>query len=259
MSKNLTSTKEWATSNLNIATGCSNNCRYCYARHNAVNRFKTVTVEDWPKMVVSRAKIDKQYRKRDGVIMFPSSHDIVPEILDDYCTVLLKLLKAGNRVLIVSKPRMECIKVICRVCKKHKRQVEFRFTIGSSDSDTVRFWEPGASSKNERIYCLEHVCEEGFALSVSCEPYLDTQVFFLYRLCEPYITGDFWVGKLNGFNQRVNLDGVTEEQMKLYIEPLKEIITDDAVMELYREMNGLPSVKWKDSFREVVERNKNGK
>ena len=31
-SKIISGTKEWAKENVNCVTGCSNNCRYCYAR-----------------------------------------------------------------------------------------------------------------------------------------------------------------------------------------------------------------------------------
>jgi hypothetical protein len=62
--------------------------------------------------------INKGYRKIKNDdpnlydYMFPSSHDILPEILDNYLIVLKKLLKAGNSVLIVSKPWPFCIEKI---------------------------------------------------------------------------------------------------------------------------------------------------
>lgn len=249
----ITGTKEWATSNLNIATGCEHDCRYCYARHNAVNRFKTVSADDWPKMKVNQAKVDKQYRKRDGVIMFPSSHDITPSILDDYCIVLRKLLEAGNQVLVITKPHLECIREICDSFQDYKKQILFRFTIGTQWIDVSEFWEPNAPTYSERIHCLGTAYKIGFATSVSCEPFLDDDTVDLYNYCLPYITDSFWIGKLNSFNQRVNLDGVTGEQIKKFVNPLKEIQSDEYVMEMYNRLDGLPFIRWKDSIMEVVD------
>jgi DNA repair photolyase len=39
-------TKEWADGNYNVTVGCSNNCRYCYAKSMAV-RFKRVAESEW--------------------------------------------------------------------------------------------------------------------------------------------------------------------------------------------------------------------
>ena len=42
-------TKEWACKNLNFSKGCSNACKYCYARRMA-NRFGWKKWTDWPNM-----------------------------------------------------------------------------------------------------------------------------------------------------------------------------------------------------------------
>ena len=63
--KKRTGTKEWADSNVNIAFGCSNNCRYCYAKKMSV-RFKRNTNDNWKKMVLNKKAVDKNYKKRRG-------------------------------------------------------------------------------------------------------------------------------------------------------------------------------------------------
>lgn len=245
-------TKEWATSNLNIATGCEHNCRYCYARHNAVIRFRRVSAEDWPKMKVNKLKVHKQYRKREGVIMFPSSHDITPLILDSYCIVLLKLLKAGNQVLIVTKPHLECIKEICDICQDYKEQILFRFTIGSEHSRILKFWEPNAPDFWERLSCLEYAFGSGYKTSVSCEPFLDLHTASLYQWCSQYLTDSFWVGKLNDFNQRVNIDAANWRDNDEFVNPLKVLQFDSYIKRMYDELNGLSYIRWKDSIMEVI-------
>ncbi len=46
MKKQIFGTKEWAASNVNIQSGCPNDCRYCYAKSMAI-RHKRKTRENW--------------------------------------------------------------------------------------------------------------------------------------------------------------------------------------------------------------------
>lgn len=46
MSKKKTGTREWSESSLNIAIGCKNNCRYCYASHTLPIAFGLVSSMD---------------------------------------------------------------------------------------------------------------------------------------------------------------------------------------------------------------------
>jgi len=247
-----TGTKEWAEVNVNIQRGCEHGCRYCYARYNSVKRFKRCTAEQWLSPVIDSKKVDKNYRRRKGIVMFPSTHDITTRNISECLVVLHRLLDAGNRVLIVSKPHWTCIPLMCESLKKYKHQIEFRFTIGSNDDDVLGFWEPNAPKFAERLACLWYAYKAGYETSVSCEPYLDAYVIYTYWSVVNYLTSSFWVGKLRAFNSRVDLAGVTEEQMIKYVEPLRSAQTDAVVMSIYKSFHSLPLVKWKDSIRKVV-------
>lgn len=247
-----TGTKEWAETNLNIATGCEHNCRYCYARHNAVCRFKRVSADDWPKMVVSRKKVEQNYHRRDGVIMFPSSHDITPSILDDYRIVLEKLLDAGNKVLIITKPLHRCIMYLCNIFADFRKQITFRFSIGSMNSEVLRFWEPQAPSFGERYASLRCAYHWRYQTSVSAEPFLDGKVVELYERLKPYITDSFWIGKLRDFDRRVDMSEITSAEKAVYVDVLKKHQTDEAIMKLYEQLKDEPLVRWKDSIRKIL-------
>ena len=39
MAKKISGTKEWSIASVNCVTGCENDCRYCYARHDALTRY----------------------------------------------------------------------------------------------------------------------------------------------------------------------------------------------------------------------------
>ena len=90
--KPVSGTKEWATKNVNFLSGCAHDCRYCYAKCIAV-RFKRKTSENWTIEELNPKSLGTKFRRKEGQIMFPSSHDLTPKHLDAAIIVLEKLLK----------------------------------------------------------------------------------------------------------------------------------------------------------------------
>ena len=75
--------------------------------------------------------------------------------------MLRKLLAAGNEVLIVTKPHLECVERLCRELAAYKEKIVFRFTIGAMDDELLAFWEPGAPAFAERLAALKHAHAAG--------------------------------------------------------------------------------------------------
>jgi len=153
-------TEEWASHNINIQLGCEHDCRYCYAKSMGI-RFQRATSKSWRKPVILRDKVEQNYRKMDGRIMFPTSHDITPLNINECSSVLQKLLHSGNEVLIVTKPHLSCIQTLCKDLQLYKMKVMFRFTIGSADDSVLSFWEPEAPPFKERIASLKWAYGQG--------------------------------------------------------------------------------------------------
>ena len=255
--KKKTGVFEWAVKSDNFQIGCENSCIYCSARYDAVHRFHLCTREQWAKPVINQAKVDKHRGKVNGVVMMPSTHDITPLNLSEYLVVLRRHLDAGNQVLVVSKPRWQCITIICEAYQEFKSQIMFRFTIGSMDDDVLGFWESGAPNFAERHSCLEYAYHKGFRTSVSVEPMLDAYPQYIYEACKDYITDSIWFGLLRNFDRRVDLTGVTPEQKAKFIDPLKKLQTSKAwIDELVKMMDGKPFVKWKDSMKQFIKASK---
>ncbi len=105
---------EWTISknNVNFSTGCTNNCLYCYGRYMPyANRLRKMAKAEgkeynWGEAKIREKDVNKSQSLRDGRVGFPTSHDITLENIFDYLTVLGKLLKAGNEVMIISKPNL---------------------------------------------------------------------------------------------------------------------------------------------------------
>lgn len=257
--KTKTGTREWAGDTVNFQIGCPNGCRYCYARYNAVEgRFKYCKPNEWNEPRINHKKVDKNYGKYKDGVMIPSTHDITDENVNECIIVIKSLLRASNKVLIVSKPRWSCVPLICEALKASfhleflMRKVTFRFTIGSTDSDVLKFWEPNAPNFKERYSCLQYAYNAGFDTSISCEPFLDQFPCYVYEATEALVTDKIWVGMLREFDKRCRLDGIKHSEFYRFVRPLKELQSPAMVKAMYGAMKHLPKIEWKDSVRKVV-------
>ena len=192
--------QDWTDSknNINICTGCQNDCVYCYMKSMNARMETKKQPADWHNWELRPDDVEANRRLMDGLVGFPTSHDIFPEILDPYLIVLGKLLRAGNEVLIVSKPRLDCIKEICASSRFFKDRIIFRFTIGSMNDQVLGTWEPNAPGYEERKACLQYAFEQGYRTSVSVEPMLDAAgIESLVADLRPFVKTDIWLGTMN--------------------------------------------------------------
>lgn len=250
--KQVFGTYEWAVENANYINGCSHNCKYCYSREMAI-RFKRKTILNWEEEEVNYNQLERKAKKVDGVIMFPSSHDITPENLNNSIKFLNKLLKIGNEVLVVTKPHLSVIKSICGNFSEYKNKILFRFTIGSSNSKTLKFWEPNAPDYQERKKCLIYAYENGFSTSVSCEPMLDDNILELVNDLCPYVTNSIWLGKMNFLLRRLKMNGIEDNKTITKAKKLIEIQSDTNIIKLYSQLSSNEKIKWKESIKKVVQ------
>jgi DNA repair photolyase len=243
---------EWAKYSYNIGSGCSNDCRYCYAREISQNYGLHQCGLEWSQEVVKPYKTDI-HQNSDGIVMFPSMHDISEYYLPTYIETLGNLLNAGNAVVIVTKPRLACVQAICEAFPQHRDYMLFRMTITSLNTDVSQLWEPGAPLPEERVAALRYAYDAGFQTSVSVEPMLDTveNMVTLYHTLSHYLTEDIWFGKMNDIDRRVDtseLEVVTAAQAILANQ------SDMNIRWLYGQLHDQPMVEWKDSIQLVLKR-----
>jgi DNA repair photolyase len=195
---NTQGTKEWADTNINIQHGCSNGCLYCYAAKMAVRfgRFQNLT--DWTENpYLNTNTVQANYKKRKGRIMFPTSHDICENNWQECKNTLLRLVKAGNNVLITTKPYYSNIASLCDYLMDYQDQVQFRFTMTSYNDALLQKWEPHAPSFRERELSLQEAYYRDFKTSISLEPYLDSDPYTLIEMVESTVTESIWLGVMN--------------------------------------------------------------
>ena len=215
-------------------------------------RFKRKTSENWKQEEVNWEAYNKNLRYREGYIMFPSTHDITPEHLNLAIDFLKRLLSAGNKVLIVSKPSYPCIKHICDAFTEYKDQILFRFTIGSANSKTLRFWEPNAPDYNERKQALVYAFDAGYQTSISCEPMLDNKIDKVIDDLSQYVTDAIWLGKMNFAIRRLRTNGQLNAETQKAAEQLLEWQNDAIIKKLYKRYKDNPLIKWKESIKKIV-------
>jgi hypothetical protein len=250
-SKGVFGTAEWAKYNENIMAGCEHDCLYCYAKEMAV-RFGRVKADEWKSPVLDTKKVSRKFSLREGVTMFPTTHDITPAFLPETIDFIDRMLKPGNKVLLVSKPHLACIEEICSHFAWARSQLLFRFTMGSASDAVLAFWEPGAPAFSERLASLRHAHAEGFATSVSCEPMLDDRPDRVVEVVSPYVTDSVWLGKANMLKNRMAVNGHRTDEEIAFADRLLAAQSDDSIRALYERLKDNPKVKWKESIKRVV-------
>lgn len=252
--KKISGTREWAASNINIAVGCSHNCRYCYARADALRFRRVESKEDWETPLVRIEEVAKNRGKRQGTIMYPTAHDITPDLLEPSITLLTKLTDAGNTVLVVSKPHPECIEKLCQVLLPHNKvgtdRIFYRFTIGAISDEILSYWEPGAPNFENRLKALQIAQEAGFRTSVSAEPMLESdRIVELFKVLKPFVTDSIWIGKMNHIGRRVAIE---TDQDQVMVDKIIAGQTDERIKTIYEILKNEPLVRWKESVKAVV-------
>lgn len=238
---------------LSIQRGCENNCRYCYARYDSVYRHKICQAFEWTMPIVNQKLVDKRYGKYKKPIMFPSTHDITELNISECVVVIKKLLEKGNNITIVSKPRWTVISLMAEALLDWKEQITFRFTIGSTSDDALKFWEPGASGFEERLRCLQYCFCKGYKTSVNCEPYLDGLVHLVYEATAEFVNESFWIGAMKKFKPRVDRKEISRKNWNNFVRPMLAASTNEAVQAIYHTMKDKLFVVFKDSMRKAVE------
>ena len=264
---------DWVCETVSCQTGCSNDCLYCFAKGDAINKGRIAAIEEWPKEKLNKAGVKEKYKLFDKPVMCPGTHDITEDNYNSTSTMLLRLLEAGNRVLIVSKPRPKLIEKLCKQLRKYRNKILFRFTIGAMDDKILSFWEPNAPTYNDRKEALRYAFEKGFRTSISIEPMLDPEnVTSLVNDLASFVNHSIWIGTMNttwymdtdpsvaktdAARERVqnNLDYYGEEKaekMRGEILRIKNLQQPDSLNKIYGSLKDNPIVQWKWHIKDAL-------
>lgn len=235
--------------------GCSHDCKYCSAKARA-SRYGRNLPSDWHNERMRRIHLAAIIDKCDCDIIFPTRHDITPKNLDESIFYIRWFLSVSHTVFVDTKPHFECIKRICEQFDGEQEQIFLRFTIGSTDSETLKFWEPNAPDFEERFKCLEYAHKAGYVTGVRVEPMLDNKVENLIRMALPYVTDGIYVGIPKRLTSCLCLNGFNDEETWSRARELMLSLSDDYIMRLYDSFAEHELVKFEKSIRKIVLKHK---
>ena len=245
-------THQWADQTINILRGCECGCLYCFAAARAY-RFHEKKPGQWSIEILSEKQFTKKVPNKARLTMFPSTHNISPnEHLPECEQKIQEILNTGSQILIVLKPWKPVVESICTNFEAYKEQIIFRFTIGSADNATLKFWEPGAPAYDERLDALRYAFEHGFSTSISCEPFLDNNIDQVIADTRAFVTDSIWVGTMNQGRARIKVNGHWTPEVEARYNELMAWYSDENMNALYNRYKDDPLIRWKESIAKVV-------
>jgi DNA repair photolyase len=87
-----TGTNEWAEETYSFEVGCEVGCHYCWALEGMLRRKVISKPSEWLTPRTNVKKIEKGWRKHDGVIMFPGTHNIGMRNLENSIEILTNVV-----------------------------------------------------------------------------------------------------------------------------------------------------------------------
>lgn len=275
---------------------CPHLCGYCYSALNACNKFgvdisslvaslkepgfdifsmeKVNFPKDRkealrPKFQMDLDKIIHTFSKTENpyLFMLPSSHDILPEMLDQsitkatrgkevtytYIGYLKALMNVGHELLITLKPRLDVVTRLCKELADYKHKIVFRFTITTKNPRILAFWETFAPDYEERIQSLMHARDQGFATTISMEPYLTDDPQAVIADTTRYAS-QIWLGIMSKVPRTslLGLDITNEQDVLSELARLRQVYSRDRVEPLVQELRADPKIFWKSSIIEAM-------
>ncbi len=186
---------EYAKLGLNIYTGCSHGCKYCYNEW----RFRGSWIQ--PRKAASLNNIQKDLTELDcagekNPVLLSLVGDPYDMARSDsgYMRSVLKLFRLYDHpFIILTKGGMLAAKGF----DLYGPNDSFGVTLTFDNDEDSKQWEPGAALPADRIAALEEAHNRGIHTWVSFEPVIyPAQTINLIELTHEFVDL-FWVGKLN--------------------------------------------------------------
>jgi len=150
---------------LNVYTGCSHSCLYCYSSAYIKNFFKPRVKKDYLKRL--RREIKNLNEKIPISISNSSDPYITLEKDFRYMQHTLKLLK-GYKKLIVTKS--DLIVRDIEILKEEKERVVVSITITTLDEEITKKLEPNAPNSKRRLEALKKLSNAGIPTVLRFDP-----------------------------------------------------------------------------------------
>jgi len=192
--------REYSELACNLYRGCTHGCRYCYAP--ACMR---TTSENWHERAEPRTRVLEMLEKDASRLRGDDRRILFCFLSDPYQPIerRSRLMRQSFSIIEKYKLRSQVLTkgsadlIIDDLDLMRKAGTELGVTLCFVDDETRKYWEPNASTVEERLSILKMAHMSGIFTWVSLEPVIDPiQALDVIRMAHTYV--DFWkIGKLN--------------------------------------------------------------
>ncbi len=190
---------EYSPLAMNLYSGCSHGCVYCYAPAATYKQREVFHVNPKPRQNFF-AELEKDLRKYRGdkrpVLLCFTTDPYQP--IEDTAKLtrlaLRGLVENGNAAKVLTKGGMRAARDFDLM---KSGNVDFGATLTLMDESESRIWEPFAAGPSERITALRTARERGIRTWVSLEPVIDPEAVYALIQATHKFVDLFKVGKLN--------------------------------------------------------------
>lgn len=195
--------REYSPFALNIYTGCTHGCKYCYVPRCMHMQQEQYFRRPAPREGIVEALKRQLFREKfNEQVLLSFVGDCFCNTLDDSQAAIdcLRLLaESGTPVAILTKGGKRLYKAESEILSFSTRKITVGATLTFNDAIRSLDWETGAAAPKERLEMLAHFHDLGVRTFASFEPVLDpAESLELMRQCaEREIIDVYKVGKLN--------------------------------------------------------------
>ena len=191
--------KEYGDYAINIYTGCTHGCTYCYAPGVLRKSRESFAQDVRPRedIVESVKRQLERSDMKDQLIHLCFTCDPYPAGVDTTATrEIIKAIKAsGNHVQILTKNGVDAMRDLAILDENDW----FGVTLSGWSYNTEKY-EPHASDFNERLHAIDIAHILGINTWVSCEPIIDQKSLLTFLKLNWYAVDKYKFGKPNYFS-----------------------------------------------------------
>src|SRR3990172_5750621 len=191
--------KEYSELAVNLYTGCSHKCLYCYCPS-----IMRTTMQTWSALPHPRTNVIKLLEK-DAEKLYGTDKEVLFSFMTDPYQSDEAAFLTRNALLILERNAFQNVTILTKAGFRavkdfdilQRNNWKFAQTIIMQNEDVRAHWEPGASSIASRYIAVKLAKEQGIKTWVSVEPVVDAveALKVIYDL-KQYV--DHWkIGKLN--------------------------------------------------------------
>lgn len=247
---NGTGTREMADDSVSLFKGCEGGCLACWNTASEIKRGHLL--QNCRTISVPKETFKTPEQMKGKRIFCFYGHNISMSNIQIIIEYLLTLLQSGKEVLIVSKPWLECIKLLVDALSNFKDNIIFCHTITSIDDRKLMFMEPGTSLFKERIDSLDFTLETGYVTDVIIEPFWDEDPSELISIISAK-ANQIWFGKANHLEYRCKMNGVWDQpHVPAIVQKILHWQRPERLQEIYDTHKDNSKIIWKKEFLEAI-------